>query len=69
MMQSNEKQITGYPSIDKPWLKYYSEEARNAVMPERTLYQYIYESNKDCKQNIAIVSYACGRSLYETSGS
>ena len=64
MMQSNEKQITGYPSIDKPWLKYYSEEARNAVMPE-----YIYESNKDCKQNIAIVSYACGRSLYETSGS
>lgn len=23
--------LTGYPSIDKPWLKYYSEEAINAV--------------------------------------
>ena len=25
-----EKELTGYPSIDKPWLKYYSEEAINA---------------------------------------
>ena len=23
------KKLTGYPSIDKPWLKYYSEEARS----------------------------------------
>lgn len=23
-----EKKMTGYPSIDKPWLKYYTEEAR-----------------------------------------
>lgn len=26
--------MTGYPSIDKPWLKYYSEEAINAPLPE-----------------------------------
>lgn len=25
-----EKELTGYPSIDKPWLKYYSEEEINA---------------------------------------
>ena len=25
-----EKILTGYPSIDKPWLKYYSEEEINA---------------------------------------
>ena len=25
---------TGYPSIDKPWLKYYSQEAINAPLPE-----------------------------------
>ena len=27
-----EKKLTGYPSIDKPWLKYYSEEAINGVV-------------------------------------
>ncbi len=31
----------GYPSIDKPWLKFYSEDARNAIMPRRTIYQDI----------------------------
>lgn len=32
------QQMTGYPSIDKPWLKYYSEEAINAPLPESSLY-------------------------------
>lgn len=26
---TTEKKLTGYPSIDKPWLKFYSEEAIN----------------------------------------
>ena len=41
------EELTGYPSIDKPWLKYYSEEAINAPLPEMTMYQYIWENNKD----------------------
>lgn len=59
-----QQKITGYPSIDKPWLKYYSEEAINAPLPEKTLYQYIYENNRDDTSNIAInyfgrkISYA-----------
>ena len=32
------EELTGYPSIDKPWLKYYSEEAINAPLPESSLY-------------------------------
>ena len=58
------KELTGYPSIDTPWLKYYSEEAINAPLPEKTLYQYIYENNRDDTSNIAInyfgrkISYA-----------
>lgn len=36
-MTDKEKQLTGYPSIDKPWLKYYSEEASNAPLPEHSL--------------------------------
>lgn len=42
-----EKKLTGYPSIDKPWLKYYSEEAINAPLPECTMYEYLWQSNKD----------------------
>lgn len=33
----NEKKVTGYPSVDKPWLKYYTEEAINAQLPECTI--------------------------------
>ena len=46
--------LTGYPSIDKPWLKYYSEEAINVPLPEKTLYQYIYDNNKDFLRNTAL---------------
>ena len=43
----NEQMITGYPSIDKPWLKYYSEEAINTQIPSMTMYQYAYNKNKE----------------------
>lgn len=49
-----EKELTGYPSIDKPWLKYYSEEAINSQMPECTIYEYMYENNKEYLDNQAI---------------
>ena len=49
-----EKKLTGYPSIDKPWLKYYSEEAINAPLPECTIYEYLYENNKDYPKDIAL---------------
>ena len=47
-------QLTGYPSIDKPWLKYYSEEAISAPMPECTTYEYLWRQNKDYLNRIAI---------------
>ena len=46
--------LTGYPSIDKPWLKYYSEEAINAKLPECSVYEYLWESNKDYLDNVAL---------------
>lgn len=49
-----ETKLTGYPSIDKPWLKYYSEEAINAKMPECTIYKYLWESNKDHLDDTAL---------------
>lgn len=49
-----ERTLTGYPSIDKPWLKYYSMEAINTPIPEKTLYQYMYDNNKEYTCNIAL---------------
>ena len=49
-----EKKLTGYPSIDKPWLKYYSDEAIKASLPECTMYEYLWESNKDHLGDVAL---------------
>lgn len=54
---TEKKELTGYPSVDKPWLKYYSEEAINAPLPECTMYQYIWESNKEHLSDIALRYY------------
>ena len=48
---------TGLPSIDKPWLKYYSEEAINAPLPECTIYEYLVEKNIDYPKDVAINYY------------
>jgi len=55
-----EKQLTGYPSIDKPWLKYYSEEAINAPLPECTIYEYIWNCNKDNLEKPALKYFGKG---------
>ena len=42
------------PSEEKPWLKFYSDEAKNAVLPQKTIYSYVRENNKGFEQNTAI---------------
>ena len=49
-----ENKLMGYPSIDKPWLKYYTEEAIDAPMPECTIYEYLWENNKDYQDSVAL---------------
>lgn len=49
-----DKKVTGYPSIDKPWLKYYSEEAIHASLPECTIYEYLWKNNKNHLDDIAL---------------
>lgn len=48
---------TGYPSIDKPWLKYYSEEAINAPLPEGTIYEYLRENNRNYLNDTALIYF------------
>ena len=57
MSDKQEKKLTGYPSIDKPWLKYYSEEAVSAPLPECTVYENIWQHNKDHLDDIALEYY------------
>jgi len=52
-----EKKLTGYPSIDKPWLKYYSEEAIHAPLPEGTIYEYLWENNKEHLDDVALIYF------------
>ena len=48
---------TGYPSIDKPWLQYYSEEAINAKLPECTVYENAWQHNKDHLDEAALIYF------------
>ena len=40
---------TGYPSIDKPWMKYYSGEAINLKLPEESLYGFCIKTIENTK--------------------
>lgn len=46
--------MTGYPSIDKPWLKYYSDEAINMPLPEGTMCHSIERNNQGNLRNTAL---------------
>ena len=48
------KTLTGYPSKDRPWLQYYSEEAKKANIPECTAYNLVYNKMKKMDDLIAI---------------
>lgn len=52
-----ERILTGYPSIDKPWLKYYSEEARRISIPNTTAFEFIRRCNENNMNSYAINFY------------
>lgn len=49
--------MTGYPSIDRPWLKYYSEEAICSEIPECTMYEFISSNNKGYLDDVALMYF------------
>lgn len=46
--------LTGYPSVDKPWMKYYEESDLGILLPKKTVYQEVFEKNKDYKKELAL---------------
>ena len=47
----------GYASIDKPWLKYYTEENVIEEAPKMTAYNNLYVSNKNHMEDVAVEYY------------
>lgn len=41
------KPLTGFPSIDKPWLKYYAEDKRDFTLPDCSVYDFMVQNNQD----------------------
>jgi long-chain acyl-CoA synthetase len=60
-----QEKLTGYPSIDTPWLKYYSEEAVRAEIPAKSLYRNILDHNENNKNGIAL-QYFHAKISYQT---
>lgn len=51
------QQMTGYPSIDKPWLTYYPRESLETPMPHCTIYEYLWQNNKDHLDDISLLYF------------
>lgn len=61
----SEQKLTGYPSVDKPWLKYYSKAVITGELPRCGAYELLFEKNKDHLGDTALNYY--GRKIsYET---
>ena len=63
-MNRIEHELTGFSSIDKPWLKYYSEEVIQTSLPQKTLYGYLYENNRNHMESTAL-NYFGNRITYQ----
>lgn len=51
------QELTGYPSIDKPWMKYYSKDAIEAPLPECTIYEYFLQNNREYLGDTALIYF------------
>lgn len=56
-MFGTEKQKTGYPSIDKPWLKFYDKALNESDIPECSAYHLLYQNNKDYMDDVALIYF------------
>lgn len=55
-----EKKLTGYPSIDKPWLKYYLTRPIISLPQQTTLYQQFAKKARENPNALAYIDYTSG---------
>lgn len=53
-MLVTEQSRTGYPSIDKPWLKFYSSGFMDEFKITKTVYQYVEDNNREHLIEVAL---------------
>lgn len=53
-MQKDVFNKTGYPSLDRPWEAYYNKEELKKIRIKRTVYQEVYENNKNFMSDLAL---------------
>lgn len=56
-MISQPNNQTGYPSIDKPWMRYYDNKYLDNSLPEDTIYNYLWKCSKESLDDVAIQYY------------
>lgn len=54
MEKNIKKEMTGYASIDKPWLKYYDLKSEEITLPRKTMYEFVKSSNSNNMKNVAL---------------
>lgn len=54
---NNERVKTGYPSKDRPWLKFYHEDASKIVVPNVSMYEFMVECTGDRLDDTAITYF------------
>ena len=59
-----EKKLTGVPSIDRPYRKFYTDEMLSLEVPQKSLTEYIYDKNKD-RLYLNALSYLTTKVSYE----
>ena len=47
-------EITLKPSQQKPWLQFFTEEAKQAVLPKESIYEHMFKINHEHRSDIAI---------------
>lgn len=57
MIAQTEHELTGYPSVDKPWLKYYDKALTEEDIPKCSAFRMLYEKNKDYLTDTALLYF------------
>ncbi len=57
MITQTEHELTGYPSVDKPWLKYYDKALTEEDIPKCSAFRMLYERNKDYLTDTALLYF------------
>ena len=57
MIAQTEHELTGYPSVDKPWLKNYDKALTEEDIPKCSAFRMLYEKNKDYLTDTALLYF------------